>query len=62
PALPQWLRVAVQSIQPRSSSGGSCGDGCSSCGGCAVADAKPAVATAADVQAIPLTFHPRVKT
>ncbi|MEO6688793.1 MAG: DUF6587 family protein, partial [Dokdonella sp.] len=60
-ALPVWLRAAAQRLQPRSSSGGSCGDGCSSCGGCAVADATPAVATAADAEAMPLVFRPRAK-
>jgi hypothetical protein len=62
PALPHWLRAAVQRMQPRSSSGGSCGDGCSACGGCAVADAKPPVEAPSRVETIPLTFRPRAKT
>lgn len=61
-ALPGWLRAIVQRMKPRSSSGGSCGDGCSSCGGCAVAYVKPAVGAAAEVKAIPLVLHPRTKT
>jgi hypothetical protein len=61
PVLPSWLRAVVQRMQPRSSSGGSCGDGCSACGGCAVADAKPDIAAVARVDAIPLVFHPRAK-
>ncbi|MEO5560460.1 MAG: DUF6587 family protein [Dokdonella sp.] len=52
-ALPLWLRAVARRMQPRSSSGGSCGDGCSSCGGCAAA-AKPA-------EALPLVFRPRRK-
>ncbi|MEO7326397.1 MAG: DUF6587 family protein [Dokdonella sp.] len=59
--LPVWLRATAQRLQPRSSSGGSCGDGCSSCGGCAVADAKPAAATVTDAKPIPLVFRPRAK-
>jgi len=54
PSLPAWLRSAVRRAQPTSTTGGSCGDGCSSCGGCAVAAAKP-------VEALPLHFHPRGK-
>lgn len=61
-ALPVWLRAIVQRMQPRRSSGGSCGDGCSSCGGCDVADAKPVVGATAEIEAIPLVFHPRTKT
>lgn len=50
---PSWLRAIAERLQPRSSSGGSCGDGCSSCGGCAAAG-KPA-------EALPLVFRPRRK-
>lgn len=53
PASPQWLRGFARRAQPAASGGGSCGDGCSTCGGCAAAS-KPA----ADVQ--PLTFRPRL--
>jgi hypothetical protein len=55
PSLPAWLRRVARRAQPTSTSGGSCGDGCSSCGGCAVAAAKP-------VDALPLVFHPRTKS
>jgi hypothetical protein len=54
PSLPLWLRGMARHMQPHSTSGGSCGDGCSSCGGCAAAAAKP-------VEVLPLLFHPRVK-
>jgi hypothetical protein len=54
PSLPAWVHGFAQRLQPRSTSGGSCGDGCSSCGGCAAAAAKPA-------EALPLTFRPRTK-
>ncbi|WP_300622350.1 DUF6587 family protein [Dokdonella sp.] len=53
PPSPRWLREAARHAQPTSTSGGSCGDGCSSCGGCATASAKPAV------EAQPLVFRPR---
>ena len=53
PAFPAWLRAIALRMQPRATSGGSCGDGCSSCGGCATAIAKPTV------EAQPLTFRPR---
>lgn len=56
PAFPAWLRAAAQRALPRATSGGSCGDGCSSCGGCASATAQPVV------EAQPLTFHPRERT
>ncbi|GAA0714933.1 DUF6587 family protein [Dokdonella soli] len=55
PSLPAWLRRLAHGLQPQSTSGGSCGDGCSSCGGCAAAAAKPVV----DRQ--PLMFRPRAK-
>jgi hypothetical protein len=55
PALPAALRGLARRLQPTSSSGGSCADGCSSCGGCGTA--KPAV-----VEAQPLVFRPRAKT
>lgn len=54
PALPRWLRSSARRMQPKSTRGGSCASGCSTCGGCAVA-AKPAV----DAQ--PLVFRPRSK-
>jgi hypothetical protein len=56
PSLPAWLRGFAARLQPKSTAGASCGDGCSACGGCAVADAKPAV------EALPLVFKPRIKT
>ena len=52
PSAPRWLRDYVHRAQPTSTSGGSCGDGCSICGGCAAA-AKPTV------EAQPLVFRPR---
>jgi hypothetical protein len=55
PSLPAWLRRAVRRAQPTSTLGGSCSDGCSSCGGCAAASAKP-------VEALPLVFRPRIKS
>ncbi|HEY0230208.1 MAG TPA: DUF6587 family protein [Dokdonella sp.] len=56
PSSPDWLRGFARRTQPQSTSGGSCGDGCSACGGCAAAAAKPV----ADAQ--PLVFRPRSKT
>jgi hypothetical protein len=53
---PNWLREFARRTQPHSTSGGSCGDGCSACGGCAAAAAKPVV------EAQPLVFRPRSKT
>lgn len=52
--VPDWLRAAARRAQPTGTSGGSCGDGCSSCGGCAAASAEPVVETQ------PLVFKPRV--
>lgn len=51
PVFPAWLRAAAQRAQPRATSGGSCGDGCASCGGCASAPAQ------SSVEAHPLTFR-----
>ena len=56
PSLPAWLRGVALRLQPLGSSGGSCGDDCSSCGGCAAAAATPVV------EAQPLTFRPRERT
>lgn len=56
PAMPRWLRDAAHRAEPTGSSGGSCGDGCSSCGGCGTAaDVKSATA------AQPLVFKARAK-
>jgi hypothetical protein len=55
PASPGWLRAAARFIEPHASTGASCGDGCSSCGGCGTSEAKPVV------EAIPLGFRPRAK-
>lgn len=54
-SAPAWLRARAERWQPRSTSGGSCADGCSSCGGCAAAAAKPVV------EAQPLVFKPRTR-
>lgn len=51
---PAWLRARAQRWQPTSSTGGSCGDGCSSCGGCGSASPTPA-----QTQAVPLVFRPK---
>lgn len=51
PSAPAWLRA--RRVQPTSTSGGSCGDGCSTCGGCAAAASTPRV------EAQPLVFRPR---
>lgn len=53
PSTPRWLREYVHRAQPTSTSGGSCGDGCSTCGGCAAAASKPSG------EAQPLVFRPR---
>ncbi|MET0225513.1 MAG: DUF6587 family protein [Dokdonella sp.] len=58
---PAWLRDLARRAQPHSTSGSSCGDGCSACGGCAAAAATPAVAEPA-VEAQPLVFRPRSKS
>lgn len=52
PSVPAWMREAARRAQPTGSSGGSCGDGCSSCGGCATP--VPPV-----VEAQPLRFKSR---
>lgn len=53
PSSPRWLREYAHGAQPTSTSGGSCGDGCSTCGGCAAAASKPTT------EAQPLVFRPR---
>jgi hypothetical protein len=53
--LPRWLRGLALRLQPRSTAGGSCGDGCSSCGGCAAA-ARPRDAVR------PLPFRPHQRS
>jgi hypothetical protein len=55
PSSPAWMHALAQRLQPTATTGASCGDGCSSCGGCAAADAKPVV------EALPLVFRPRPK-
>jgi hypothetical protein len=55
PSSPAWMHALAQRLQPTATTGASCGDGCSSCGGCAAADAKPVV------EALPLTFRARPK-
>ncbi|HEY6544344.1 MAG TPA: DUF6587 family protein [Dokdonella sp.] len=55
PAVPRWLRATARFIEPRASTGASCSDGCSSCGGCGTSEARPAV------EPIPLGFRPREK-
>ena len=54
PALPMWIRSLARRMRPLGSGGGSCGDGCSSCGGCAAASAatKPG-------ESLPLVFRPK---
>jgi len=51
---PAWLRARAAHWQPKSTTGGSCGDGCSSCGGCASAESETA-----NVETLPLTFRPK---
>ena len=58
PGAPAWLRGFGRRIEPVSSRGGSCSDGCSSCGGCGSAEAAPAPATD---EVRPLRFRPRPK-
>jgi hypothetical protein len=55
PTSPRWLREFARRAQPQSTSGGSCGDGCSACGGCAAAQTKPTV------EAQPLVFRSRMR-
>jgi len=55
PSSPAWMRDVAQRLQPKATTGASCGDGCSACGGCAAADAKPVV------EPLPLTFRARPK-
>jgi hypothetical protein len=55
PSSPAWMHDVAQRLQPKATTGASCGDGCSSCGGCAAADAKPAI------EPLPLTFRTRTK-
>ena len=65
PSSPAWLRDFARRTQPQSTSGGSCGDGCSACGGCAAAAATPAVARPAVIKPAaktqPLVFRTRSK-
>jgi hypothetical protein len=53
--MPAWLRTLGARLQPKATTGASCGDGCSSCGGCSAAQARP------DDAPIPLVFRPRPK-
>lgn len=53
--MPGWLRGFAGRLQPKASTGASCADGCSNCGGCGT----PAPRAAAE--AIPLAFRPRPK-
>lgn len=55
PASPGWLRAVARFVEPHASTGASCSDGCSSCGGCGTAETKPAV------EALPLAFRQRAK-
>ncbi len=57
PALPAWLRRRARRWQPRSTRGGSCGDGCSACGGCAAAAAQEK----RPIDEHALVFRPRAK-
>lgn len=50
---PAWLRARAARCQPMSTTGGSCGDGCSSCGGCGAAASAPRV------EPLTLTLRPR---
>ena len=52
---PVWLRGLAARLQPKASTGASCADGCSSCGGCAAPKAE------AVAEAIPLALRPRPK-
>ena len=70
PAAPAWLRALTAHLQPRSTAGASCSDGCSTCGGCAAAlgagDAPAlrigdAPAAEAGIAPLPLRFHPRAR-
>jgi len=54
PRAPAWLRTRAMHWQPKSTAGGSCGDGCSTCGGCAAASAQ-----SPHVDPLPLTFRPK---
>ena len=51
---PAWLRTRAARWQPKSTSGGSCSDGCASCGGCGAASSQPEPAPA-----LPLVFRPK---
>lgn len=53
--MPTWLRALGARLQPKATTGASCGDGCSSCGGCAAAQSTPTDAP------IPLAFRTRSK-
>jgi hypothetical protein len=54
PALPAWAHRLADRLRPHGTQGGSCGDGCSTCGGCAAAASQPA-------EERPLKFRPRAK-
>jgi hypothetical protein len=62
PASPAWLRGLAARMEPANRSGGHCGDGCSSCGGCATAAVSAAVLPLDVVVAQPLRFRERVKS
>lgn len=51
---PAWLRARATRWQPKSTTGGSCGDGCSACGGCASTPPETP-----NVETLPLTFRSR---
>ena len=55
PGMPAWLRALGARLQPKATTGASCGDGCSSCGGCSAAQART------DDKPMPLVFRPRPK-
>jgi hypothetical protein len=56
PGLPDWLRAGARRIEPRATTGSSCSDGCSTCGGCGTAEAST------DVETLPLAFRTRSKS
>jgi hypothetical protein len=55
PGLPDWLRSCARRIEPRATTGSSCSDGCSTCGGCGTAEASP------EIPVLPLGFRARTK-
>lgn len=52
---PAWLRARAMRWQPKSTTGGSCGDGCSACGGCASTPPETP-----NVETLTLTLKPRI--